>query len=162
MTTTMRFEWALGIALRLVLAAIFIAAAVPKLLDPATFLEQTANYDLFPSLSPLIAVTLPPLELISALGILGLPLKWRLGSTVVLFGLMVVFTVAVAAAYARDIDTECGCFGKGSERIGLQKLMENLALILGSATLFVIELRALVSQSLRGRATSTTDAESNS
>lgn len=160
MTTKMRFEWALGLALRVVLAAVFIAAAVPKLLDPATFVEQTANYDLFPSLSPLIAVTLPPLELIAAVGILVFPRGWRLGSTMVLFGLMVVFTVAVGTAYARGIDTECGCFGKGSERIGLQKIMENLALIVGSIGLFVVELRALVWQGAWRPATPT--AENNS
>jgi uncharacterized membrane protein YphA (DoxX/SURF4 family) len=158
----MRPKWFLGLALRLVLAGIFLAAAVPKLLDPVSFLEQTANYDLFVSLSPWIAVTLPPLEALAALGLLVFPKKWRLSATLVAFVLMVVFTVAVGSAYARGLDTECGCFGKGSERIGLHKLAENLLITLGALGLLLIELRGLLASTLQRPTTSTTATNSNS
>jgi len=136
-----QFERALGVGLRLLLAYVFLAAGIPKFLDPATFAEQTANYDLLVSLTPFIAITLPPIEIAAAVALLLAPRTWRQGATLITFVMMCAFTFAVFQAWSRGIDTECGCFGKGSERIGLRKIVENLSLTLASASLLVLEFR---------------------
>ena len=52
---------------RLVVAGVFVAAAVPKLMDPVTFAEDVANYDSFPEFSRhIIAAFIPVLELVAA------------------------------------------------------------------------------------------------
>lgn len=140
-----QIERALTIGLRLLLAYVFLAAGIPKFLDPATFVEQTANYDLVPSLAPIIAVTLPPIEIAAAVALLLGPRTWRQAATLVSFALMCVFTYAVYQAWRRGIDTECGCFGKGSERIGGKKLAENILLTLSTVLLFAAEFRRRMS-----------------
>jgi len=136
-----RAERVLAIVLRLVLAYVFLAAGIPKFLDPTTFLEQTANYDLFPTLSPIIAIVLPPIEIAAGVALLIAPRIWRQSATTINFVLMCVFTYAVYQAWSRGIDTECGCFGKGSEQIGVKKILENVSLTLATAALLALELR---------------------
>jgi putative oxidoreductase len=136
-----QFERALGVGLRLLLAYVFLAAGIPKFLDPATFVEHTANYDLLSSFAPIIAVTLPPIEIAVGVVLLLAPRTWRQAATLITFALMCVFTYAVYQAWRRGIDVECGCFGKGSERIGLRKLAENISLTLSTVLLFVVEFR---------------------
>ncbi len=62
---------------RLSLAGVFLAAAAPKLADPAAFAAAIANYQAFPDVSVnLIATLVPTLELIGALALLT---PWRRG-----------------------------------------------------------------------------------
>jgi uncharacterized membrane protein YphA (DoxX/SURF4 family) len=71
-------------------------------------------------------MTLPWIELLAGLALV-LGVRPRSGAVLVLV-LLVGFTVAVGAAWARGLDFECGCFGKASaSRIGAQKFAENLA-----------------------------------
>ena len=56
---------------RLTVAAVFVYAAIPKLLDPVAFADDVANYQAFPYWSwNLIAVFVPMLELLGALALL--------------------------------------------------------------------------------------------
>lgn len=56
---------------RLVLAGVFLAAAAPKLADPAAFAAAIANYRAFPdALVNLVATVVPALELVGALALL--------------------------------------------------------------------------------------------
>ena len=53
---------------------------------------------------------------------------------VLALALMIVFTLAVAAAWARGLDFRCGCFGKiGAAGIGARKFAENVVLTLIAA-----------------------------
>ncbi len=126
--------------LRLLLTGVLLAAALPKLKDTVTFLEQTANYDLWVSIAPFVAVTLPSVELVAALALLFGPRSLRLGATALTMGLMALFVVVVGSAYARGLDAECGCFGANSERIGPRKLLENLGLLAAAIQLLLLEL----------------------
>jgi len=126
--------------LRLLLAGVLLAAALPKLRDAATFLQQTANYDLWVSIAPFVAVTLPAVELVAALALLFGPRSLRLGAAALTVGLMALFVVVVGYAYARGLDAECGCFGANSERIGPRKLLENLGLWAAALGLLRLEL----------------------
>jgi len=142
-----QIERAIGIGLRLLLAYVFLAAGIPKFLDPTTFAEQTANYSLMASFAPLIAVALPPIEIAAGVALLVAPRTWRQAATLITFCMMCVFTYAVYQAWARGIDIECGCFGKGSERVGLRKLAENVSLTIATISLFAVEFRRRLSES---------------
>jgi putative oxidoreductase len=94
---------------RLVLAGVFLAAAAPKLLDPAAFAEAIAKYQVFPDAAVnLIATVVPALELVGALALLT---PWRRGGALLLVGLLLGFTVLLAVSLARGLDLSCGCFG---------------------------------------------------
>lgn len=105
---------AILIVLRLVVAGVFIAAAIPKLADPASFAEDVANYRMLPdALVGHVAVALPIVELlIGAALITGVHAA---GAAMLAGALMLVFAVGMGQAMARGIDLECGCFGAASE-----------------------------------------------
>jgi len=104
----------LAVILRVGLGGLFVLAGVLKLGDPTQFAIEINNYDLFPSLAPMLAVTLPFVEIVLGLALMGAPRTWRQAAALGLFGLLVMFTVAVGAAVARHINIECGCFGTKS------------------------------------------------
>jgi putative oxidoreductase len=124
-----RFLSLASLALRLVVAGVFGAASVLKLRGPATFAEQIGNYQLFPELSNIIALTLPSIELTAALTLIFARKHWRNAAAMVVFGLLVVFTTAIARAWSLGINLECGCFGTGSTNIGPWPILRNLSLI---------------------------------
>lgn len=95
---------------RVVVAGLFIYAGAIKLLQPNTFLSDIESYRMMPySLAWLVAFYLPPLEILCGLGLLWS--KTRRASSAILIGLMLVFIVAIAAAWLRGLDISCGCFG---------------------------------------------------
>ena len=58
-------------------------------------------------------------------------------AALVALAMMIVFTIAVAAAWARGLDFRCGCFSKaGAQSIGAKKFLENVALTLLAAGAF--------------------------
>lgn len=96
--------------LRGLLTVILGVAGVAKLLDPAGFATQIANYELVPSvIGRALAVYLPWLELILAATVWyrrAIP-----ASLILIAGLGGVFIAAKATLWWRDIDVDCGCFG---------------------------------------------------
>ena len=119
----------LVVACQLVVAIVFLWAAVGKIGDAGGFARQIHHYRLVPvPLENLMAMTLPWIELMAALAIL-LRVRPRAGA-MVSAGLMAVFVAAVAAAVARGLDIECGCFGTADAgRVGVAKLIENVGLL---------------------------------
>lgn len=104
---------------RLVLGGVFIAAGIPKILDPGAFAGAIRSYGLslpewFVSFS---AYALPYAEVLIGLylvfGLFTKPTAW------VTTALMVVFTVALVQGAARGLDINCGCFGVGEESSNL-------------------------------------------
>ncbi|MFI5372811.1 MAG: MauE/DoxX family redox-associated membrane protein [Candidatus Eisenbacteria bacterium] len=114
---------------QLAIGVVFLWAALGKIGDIGEFARQVHNFHLSPLWSEhLIAMTLPWVELVAGLALLT-GLRARAGAVVVLV-LMLVFTVAVGAAWARGLDFRCGCFGKASaSAIGPAKFAENLGLL---------------------------------
>jgi putative oxidoreductase len=100
----------IGLAARVALGLVFIAAAVTKLPDLRTFAEEVANYQLLPAmLVPLAAVAFVGAELV--LGASLLAGIWVRASAVLAGAMLVVFIVALSQALVRGIDLRCGCFG---------------------------------------------------
>lgn len=96
---------------RLLLAGVFGYAAALKLKDPAAFALDIGHYRLLPYPATLaLAVYLPWLELLCAVGVLTR--RGETGALTVLLGLCLVFTGALAAAWWRNLDITCGCFGE--------------------------------------------------
>jgi hypothetical protein len=97
--------------LRLALAGVFLAAAVVKIADPATFHAALLTYRMLPeALSPAVALWLPWFELCTGVAIL-----WshhRRAALWVVIALNVVFLAAIAQAAIRELDIVCGCFGR--------------------------------------------------
>jgi uncharacterized membrane protein YphA (DoxX/SURF4 family) len=107
---------------------VFLAAALGKIGDTPWFAQQVHNYRATPPWTEnAIAIVLPWIELVVGLALV-LGLRARAGAVIAL-ALMLVFTAAVAAAWARGLDFRCGCFGKvGASTIGAHKFLENLGL----------------------------------
>jgi uncharacterized membrane protein YphA (DoxX/SURF4 family) len=113
---------------RIALGLVLLAAALAKIGQPAAFATQIHHYHAIP-VAPehLLAVILPWVELLAGLALVT-GMRARAGAWLGL-AMMVVFTLAVAQAMARGLNFECGCFGTGdATRVGLKKLLENLAL----------------------------------
>lgn len=118
--------------LRVGLGVLFIAAAWPKLQDPAGFAAAVSHYRLLPEPAErVLALVLPPLEMLVGvclvLGVLDA------GASALVLAMMLVFTGAVGIALARGLDISCGCFDTaGGTKVGLKKVAENVVLSLAA------------------------------
>ena len=98
------------LAAHLILGAIFLMSAVPKLAAPRQFAQDVQQYGILPRpLASAFGYALPYAELAAAaLLITGLYTEWAaLGVAVML----VVFMIAVGMAMIRKLNLTCSCFG---------------------------------------------------
>ena len=121
------------LVLRLALAALFVWAGAAKLADPIAFSEEIANYRLMAGLAPVIAATLPAIEIVAGLALAFAPAAWRAGAALLVLAMLIVFTGAVTAAWLRGIDVRCGCFGKGGGFIDGLTVARDLAFVAWAA-----------------------------
>ncbi|MBL9099366.1 MAG: DoxX family membrane protein [Myxococcales bacterium] len=130
---------------RLALAGVFLAAAAPKLADPAGFAAALANYRVLPDAAHnLVATVVPALELVAALAVLT---GWRLrGGALLLGALLLGFTGLLAASLARGLDLDCGCFGRAEQKdpVSPLHLLRNVGLLALVAVLLLVTRRAPV------------------
>jgi uncharacterized membrane protein YphA (DoxX/SURF4 family) len=99
----------LAVRVEIALGALFVAAALPKILDPPSFAHMIYNYRILPGpLVNVMALVLPWSELLAGLGlILGL---FRGGSSLLITGFLLVFVAAISWNLFRGNAIECGCF----------------------------------------------------
>jgi len=113
-TNTMTARSLLALVCSGLLALVFGAAAIPKLIDPASFAQDIANYQVLPGhWISYAAVFLPALEFAVAAGLL-----WRgtqRGAAVLACSMLLMFAGVMAQARVRGIDLSCGCFGAAFE-----------------------------------------------
>ncbi len=113
-----------------ILALVFLAAAVPKIADPAAFALAIYRYQLAPSAAiNALAILFPWTELVAAIALLIGP-RLRRGALLVLLILLAVFTAAISINLYRGVDIACGCFSvKASDgHLGALNLARNAAL----------------------------------
>src|SRR5581483_5925414 len=124
-------------------AAIFAGSAAMKLAAPPEFQAAVENYRIVPPpLAPMIAWTLPVLELAGALGLVAA--STRYAAAAALIALLAIFTLAIAINLARGRrDLDCGCFGA--------MLRQRLSgwLIARNAALAIVLAAALVPEDTR-------------
>lgn len=113
---------------QIAIGLVFLTAALGKIGDPAYFAQQVHNYRIAPVWTEhLVAILLPWIELLAGLALV-LGMRARAGAVITL-SLMLFFTFAVGAAWARGLDFHCGCFGKANaQSIGAAKFAENVGL----------------------------------
>ena len=102
-------QW-IGVAARLIVGLVDLAAGISKFPDPAGNVRQVRAFDLLPeAVVPAVGHALPTVEiLIGALLVLGLLTR---ATAVVATLFFVAFIVGIAAAWARGMEINCGCFG---------------------------------------------------
>jgi uncharacterized membrane protein len=122
--------------LRLAIAALFLFAAITKLVDPSSFAQQIANYQLTPwPATAVLSVFLPALELcVGGCLLLG---RWENGALAWVAILLIIFSGALLSAIVRGLSIDCGCFGRSIENTGtLWPLIRNLVLLAGTGLLW--------------------------
>lgn len=93
---------------RVILATIFLWSGLAKLIDPASFAVIIEAFGLIPeSLTMQIAVGLPVLEILLAIGLL-LDIS---GSLTIITGLLFMFMAILIYGILIGLDVDCGCFG---------------------------------------------------
>ena len=119
---------AILLGLRLVLAAVFVVAAVAKLTDREGARRSLVDFGVPAGLAPVVALGLPLAELLLAAGLVVSVTAWV--AALAAAGLLAAFSVAVGLAVARGRESDCHCFGGlSTERVGPGTLARNLALL---------------------------------
>ena len=112
------------------LALVFITAALPKIMHPAGFSLSIYRYQILPhGAVNLLAIYLPWIELFSA-GFILWP-RYRQAAAMLVFAMLLMFTVAIVVSMLRGIDVACGCFtvDPDAHRLGWQNVFRNVALL---------------------------------
>lgn len=115
---------------------LFLAAGLPKILDPAGFAKAVYNYQLLPDvLINVTAIFLPWLEVLAGMALL-VSRRLRDAASGILLALLILFSLAIAIDLYRGIDIACGCFSVSEDaaKIGWSKVAMNLAFIAIAAT----------------------------
>ena len=102
----------LTVRMQIALGALFVAAALPKIVDPPAFAQMIYNYRIVPGFAVnASALVMPWLELLAGVAlILGI---WRRSAASIVGALLLVFIVALGINLARDHAVNCGCFDLG-------------------------------------------------
>jgi uncharacterized membrane protein YphA (DoxX/SURF4 family) len=122
------------LAIRLVLAATFLIAAVGKARDRAGTRHSLESFGVPRALAPAAAVALPIVELAIAIALVPIATAW--GAGVAALVLLVAFTIALVIGLLRGVEAECHCFGAVSSRpVGPATFARNLGLVALAAVL---------------------------
>ena len=100
----------IGLLARLVVSIVDVAAGVAKFSDPAGNVRQVRAFRILPeAIVPTVGHALPTVEIvIGAALVLGLLTR----TFAVLASLFyIAFIIGIAAAWARGLEINCGCFG---------------------------------------------------
>ena len=104
----------ISLVVRLAMAGILIAAAIPKMIESEESVRAVRAYRLVPdSLDSIIGVGLPYFELVLAIVLLAG--VFSRASAVVWLLMMAAFVFGVAWAWAKGYNIDCGCFGGGGD-----------------------------------------------
>ena len=107
------FEW-ISTIVRLAMAGILIAAAIPKLSDIPQSIIAVRAYRILPeALVPFVGTVLPIFELVLATFLL-LGLFTRIAA-IAWLAMMAAFMFGVIWAWANGYSIDCGCFGGGGD-----------------------------------------------
>jgi uncharacterized membrane protein YphA (DoxX/SURF4 family) len=117
-----------GLAIRLVAAAIWLIAGISKLFELEHFRSEVAAFKLLPhALVTPFAYGLPFVETFAGLYLL---LGLLVGPVAILTCvLMAAFLIAQAQAWARGLSLDCGCFGTlAQQKVGFWSIARDAAL----------------------------------
>lgn len=111
MSTKMGVE-ILSLLTRLGLALMWLLSGYQKMASPMAFRQSIEAYELFsPEIVSLIAMTLPPVEIV--LGLFMLVGLFLVPTAAVTAVIMVGFIAGLSSAAIRGLEIDCGCFSAG-------------------------------------------------
>ncbi len=114
---------------RLVLGAVFVVAAGPKIADPPGFAHMIANYRLFPlSLVHAAALVLPWIELLAGIALVS-GVFWKTAAKFA-GALLAIFILAIGVNLARDRAVQCGCFDVHAAEKSHEELVREMRWVL--------------------------------
>jgi uncharacterized membrane protein YphA (DoxX/SURF4 family) len=102
----------IGLIARLTLGGVLLIAGYLKAFTPDKSMMAVRAYEILPIwLANVLGIILPWLEIgAGILLILGVAIRY---AAIFGAGLMIVFVIAIAQAWARGLSIDCGCFGGG-------------------------------------------------
>lgn len=108
MTRWLSSPW-LTIRVQLALGVFFVAAALPKIVDPPSFAHMVYNYRVLPGgVINLMALVMPWVELLCGLAlILGI---WTAAARTIIAAMLFTFIIAISINLGRGNAIDCGCF----------------------------------------------------
>jgi len=122
---------------RSLLVLVFFVSALTKLTDRGGFKSALWSFGVPERLQPAVVLLVPVLELAIGIGLLPATSAW-LAATGAL-GLLIVFTVAIAAAILRGRRPECHCFGQfSSAPVSWKTVLRNGALMVAAAAIVIM------------------------
>jgi len=132
----------IGLAIRLVLGAVFLTSALAKLRQPFDFLDTIYSYRMIgPSGGLAVAVSLPWIELVVAICLLlGVMPRSALVASI---ALSIVFVYAQSRAISAGLNVPCGCFGSSTGEpatVSNQTLVRAAGVLLASLTAYLCDL----------------------
>ena len=119
----------LSLLIRVALGVVFVAAALPKIVDPPAFAHMIYNYKLVPAAAlNALALFMPWLELLCGLAlILGI---WRRSAAILVGLMLVMFIGAIGINLVRDNAVNCGCFDVTSADKSHQELIGEMRTVI--------------------------------
>lgn len=114
-------------ACRVLLGFVFLVACIHKILFPEIFALSVYQYQLLPDTwVNSVAITLPWIELVAALAVIGSP-RFKDGAALLMLVMLAVFAGAMMINIFRGLDVACGCFSTDpSEAIGWTNVVRNV------------------------------------
>jgi len=141
-------QW-LVLLFRLIVGITFVYASLDKIAHPDEFARIVYNYKILPGfLINIFAITLPWIELSCGLFlILGLFIE---ASSLLIFFLLIIFTIALSVNFLRGIDIVCGCFttDPNAKKEGAELLIRDIILLLMSLQILLYNRNFLSLQKL--------------
>ena len=115
---------------RIVVAVVFLVYGGSKIPNLAAFAVSINNYRILPiELVNIVAVTLPWIEVMAAVAILGR--RFAPGGILLIGGMTATFIAMIASALIRGLDIDCGCFTLSAESETYNNLWQHLLLDIG-------------------------------
>lgn len=119
----------LTVRVQIALGAIFVAAALPKIVDPPSFAHMIYNYRILPG--PLVNITaliMPWLEILTGLAlILGV---WTKAARNIIAAMLLVFILAIAFNLLRDNAIDCGCFDVSAANLTHEERLQDMRMVI--------------------------------
>jgi putative oxidoreductase len=125
----------LHLAVRVLIGALFLYAALPDILDTMGFASSIYNYKLFPSsIIGMSAAFVPWLEVLAGLAlVIGVKIR---GASLLISLLVVVFISLATISIIRGLDIDCGCFSGVARKANWLAIFEDIGLLV--CALFIL------------------------
>jgi putative oxidoreductase len=126
---------------KVLLGLLFLISSISKIQNPAKFMDSIEAYKLLPAffIHPM-AVIIPWVQIVC--GLFFIFDIYAQSTAFILSGLLVVYTLAIAQAFARGMSMDCGCFDliEGLEdKVGWKSIIRDLIFLGMTGAVFLFD-----------------------